>query len=58
MSSCDNCDHNWFCASDVWAGHICNMYGYEIEKIPLEKRKTVFKNCKYAKIKINKDNKE
>lgn len=40
-----------FCKSDVWTGYICNMYGYEIEKIPLENKKTIFQHCKYAKIK-------
>lgn len=51
MSSCDKCNHNMFCKSDVWTGYICNMYGYEIEKIPLENKKTIFQHCKYAKIK-------
>lgn len=57
MSSCDDCDHNWLLTDDVWKGYLCCIYGYEIEKIPLEKRETVFKNCKYAKIKENKEEK-
>lgn len=51
MSSCDTCDHNWLLTDDAWKGRLCCIYGYEIEKIPLEKRELVFKNCKYAKIK-------
>lgn len=57
MSSCNDCGHNWLLTDDAWKGHLCCIYGYEIEKIPLEKRETVFKNCKYAKIKENKEEK-
>lgn len=57
MSSCDTCDHNWLLTDDAWKGRLCCIYGYEIEKIPLEKRETVFKNCKYAKLKENKEEK-
>lgn len=57
MSSCNDCDHNWLLTDDAWKGNLCCIYGYEIEKIPLEKEKTVFKNCQYAKLKENKEEK-
>ena len=52
MENCDECVHNLFCETKyIYRGHVCEIFGYEIDKMPANKRAKVFKYCKFAKAK-------